>query len=63
MLVLGALIGEKASLMVMVSDSLVKEKNINATLIINEIAGEISGRRRRTTLSCICRRKESIRNY
>ncbi len=42
-LVLGAVIGEKANILVMVSDQLVKEKNINAVSIIKEIAGEISG--------------------
>ena len=33
----------KAGLMVMVSDNLVKEKNISAVSIIREIAGEING--------------------
>ena len=42
-LVIGAGTGEKANLMVMVSDALVKGKNINATAIIKEIAGEING--------------------
>ncbi len=42
-LVIGAGTGEKANIMVMVSDSLVKGKNINATAIIKEIAGEING--------------------
>ncbi len=42
-LVLGAEINEKANLLVMVSDTLVKEKRINAAVIIKEIAGEISG--------------------
>jgi alanyl-tRNA synthetase len=42
-LVLGAEISEKANILVMVCDSLVREKNINATAIIKEIAGEING--------------------
>jgi alanyl-tRNA synthetase len=42
-LVLGAEAGEKANILVMVSDSLVKEKNMNAAEIIKEIAGEING--------------------
>jgi alanyl-tRNA synthetase len=42
-LVIGAGTGEKANILVMVSDSLVKGKNINATAIIKEIAGEING--------------------
>lgn len=42
-LVLGASISGKANVMVMVSDALVKSKNINAVSIIKEIAGEISG--------------------
>lgn len=42
-LVLGAEISEKANILVMVSDTLVKEKNLNATVIIKEIAGEING--------------------
>jgi alanyl-tRNA synthetase len=42
-LVIGAGTGEKANIHVMVSDSLVKGKNINAAAIIKEIAGEISG--------------------
>ena len=33
----------KANIMVLVSDNLVKEKNINAVTIIKEIAGEIDG--------------------
>ncbi|NLJ43654.1 MAG: alanine--tRNA ligase [Bacteroidales bacterium] len=42
-LVLGADISGKANLVVMVSDTLVKEKNINAVTIIKEISGEING--------------------
>jgi alanyl-tRNA synthetase len=42
-LVIGAGTGEKANILVMVSDALVKGKNINATAIIKEIAGEITG--------------------
>lgn len=42
-LVIGAGAGEKANLLVMVSDALVKGKNINAIAIIREIAGEING--------------------
>ncbi len=41
--VLGSPIGDKASLIVMVSDRLVKEKDLSATDIIREIAGEING--------------------
>ncbi len=42
-LVIGSETGGKASIMVMVSDKLVKERNINAVTIIKEIAGEING--------------------
>jgi alanyl-tRNA synthetase len=42
-LVLGSETGGKASLLVMVSDKLVKEKNVNAATIIREIAIEING--------------------
>lgn len=42
-LVLGADISGKANLVVMVSDALIKEKNINAITIIKEISGEING--------------------
>jgi alanyl-tRNA synthetase len=42
-LVLGAEIGNKAYVVVMVSDALVKEKNMNAAAIIKEISGEING--------------------
>ncbi len=42
-LVLGSETGGKASLLVMVSDKLVQEKNINAATIIKEIATEING--------------------
>jgi alanyl-tRNA synthetase len=42
-MVLGAEIGGKASLVVMVSDKLTKEKNISATEIIKYISGEING--------------------
>jgi len=42
-LVIGSSIAGKANLVVMVSDRLVKEKNINAVIIIKEVAGEISG--------------------
>ena len=41
--VIGSAIGGKASLVVMVSDRLVKEKNLSAVTIIKEISGEISG--------------------
>jgi alanyl-tRNA synthetase len=42
-LVTGSVIKGKANLLVMVSDNLVKERNLSATAIIKEIAGEISG--------------------
>jgi len=42
-LVLGSATGEKANLLVMVSDNIIREKNINAIAIIKEIAGEING--------------------
>ncbi len=42
-MVIGADIAGKASIAVMVSDRLVKEKNLSATEIIKEIAPEISG--------------------
>ena len=42
-LVIGSEIGGKANILVMVSDNLVKERNINAVTIIKEIAGEIDG--------------------
>lgn len=42
-MVLGAIIDGKASVLVMVSDSLVKEKKINAVDIIKHISGEING--------------------
>jgi len=42
-LVIGSESGGKASILVMVSDDLVKEKNINAVAIIKEISGEING--------------------
>jgi alanyl-tRNA synthetase len=42
-LVLGADISGKANLVVMVSDALVKERNINAVTIIKDISGEING--------------------
>jgi alanyl-tRNA synthetase len=42
-LVLGAAAAGKANLVVMVSDDLVKNKNISATAIIKEISGEING--------------------
>jgi len=42
-LVIGAEISEKANILVMVSDTLVKEKSINAAAVIKEIAGEING--------------------
>jgi alanyl-tRNA synthetase len=41
--VIGSDDGGKANLLVMVSDNLVKEKNISAVTIIKEIAGEING--------------------
>jgi alanyl-tRNA synthetase len=41
--VIGSAIGGKANIVVMVSDYLVKEKNINAVNIIKEISGEING--------------------
>jgi alanyl-tRNA synthetase len=42
-LVIGADCGGKANLLVMVSDNLAKEKNINAVNIIREISSEING--------------------
>ena len=42
-LVIGSENGDKANLLVMVSDKLVKENNISAVAIIKEIAGEING--------------------
>jgi alanyl-tRNA synthetase len=42
-LVIGAVISGKANIVVMVSDKLVKEMNINAVEIIKEIAPEING--------------------
>jgi alanyl-tRNA synthetase len=42
-LVIGSENGGKANILVMVSDNLVKEGNINAATIIKEIAGEING--------------------
>lgn len=42
-LVLGAVISEKANILVMVCDSLVRDKKLNAASIIKEIAGEIDG--------------------
>jgi alanyl-tRNA synthetase len=42
-LVLGSATGEKANLLVMVTDKILKETNINAIAIIKEIAGEING--------------------
>ena len=42
-LVIGSENGGKANILVMISDNLVKEKNINAVVIIKEISGEING--------------------
>jgi alanyl-tRNA synthetase len=42
-LVIGSETSGKANLLVLVSDNLVKERNINAVSIIKEIAGEING--------------------
>jgi alanyl-tRNA synthetase len=42
-LAVGSEAGGKANLLVMVSDALVKEKNINAVTIIKEISGKING--------------------
>ncbi len=42
-LVIGSSDGDKANLLVMVSDRLVKENNLSAVSIIREISGEISG--------------------
>jgi len=42
-LVIGSESGRKANLLVLVSDKIVKERNINAVSIIKEIAGEIDG--------------------
>jgi alanyl-tRNA synthetase len=42
-LVLGSEIGSKAHLVVMVSDDLVKARNLNAAILIKEISGEIKG--------------------
>jgi alanyl-tRNA synthetase len=41
--VIGSAIGDKANIVVMVSDKLVNEKNISAVNIIKEIASEING--------------------
>ena len=43
MLVIGSENGDKANLLVMVSDKLVKDNNLSAVAIIKEIAGEING--------------------
>ena len=42
-LVIGSESGGKANILVMISDNLVKERNLNAVAIIKEIAGEING--------------------
>ena len=42
-LVIGLATDDKANILVMVSDKLVKEKNLNAIAIIKEISGEING--------------------
>jgi len=42
-LVVGLAAGDKANILVMVSDKLVKEKSLNAIAIIKEISGEING--------------------
>ena len=42
-LVIGSENGDKANLLVMVSDKLIKENNLSAVAIIKEIAGEING--------------------
>jgi alanyl-tRNA synthetase len=42
-LVIGLVTGDKANILVMVSDKLVKEKSLNAIAIIKEISGEING--------------------
>jgi alanyl-tRNA synthetase len=42
-LIIGCEINEKANLLVMVSDNLVKTRNINAASIIKEISSEIDG--------------------
>ena len=42
-LVIGSENGDKANLLVMVSDKLVRENNLSAVAIIKEIAGEING--------------------
>jgi alanyl-tRNA synthetase len=42
-LVIGSESGGKASILVMISDNLVKEKNLNAVAVIKEIAGDING--------------------
>lgn len=42
-LVLGAAIGDKANIIVMVSDELVNSRNINAVSLIKEISSEING--------------------
>jgi alanyl-tRNA synthetase len=42
-LVIGAESGGKANILVMISDNLVKEKNLSAVAIIKEIAGDING--------------------
>jgi len=42
-LVIGSESGGKANILVMISDDLVKDKNLNAVAIIKEIAGDING--------------------
>jgi alanyl-tRNA synthetase len=42
-LIIGSETGGKANILVLVSDNLVKERNISAVAIIKEIAGEING--------------------
>jgi alanyl-tRNA synthetase len=42
-LAIGLATGDKANILVMVSDKLVKEKNLSAISIIKEISGEING--------------------
>ncbi|HAM09106.1 MAG: alanine--tRNA ligase [Bacteroidetes bacterium GWE2_41_25] len=42
-LALGSASGGKANIVVMVSDNLIKERNISATALIKEVSGEING--------------------
>ncbi len=59
-LVIGSENGDKANLLVMVSDNLVKENNLSAVAIIKEIAGEINGGGGGQTIPGNCRRKNPL---